>query len=317
MTSTSGLNRITAPGNELIATAGGSNTLTSNGINVLTSPYNQLLTTVGGTNYLDASSTGSNTITGGNNSMSATVSNLLISSTTSGSNTMQSTGQNGYNRMICDGSNTLGYNQMYNLGSANTAANKIESGAGDNYITTTTGGNFLLSYKIVMISTIQNYVEVNTTARYNLTTSSNAYYFNPTGANRWQIFDNGTTDSLYILQGASANGVYLGNGANAWTAWSDERVKKNIEPIESALDNIMKLNPVSYNYKKDDDMQAKRVGFVAQEVDKIFPDIVNESGMDSDDVTNILGLDTTALIPYLVKAIQELRAEVRELQAKN
>jgi hypothetical protein len=141
-----------------------------------------------------------------------------------------------------------------------------------------------------------------------------SYKFNSYGlaATRWRMYDNGTTNTVYFLQGAAVNGVYLGNGANGWSAWSDERIKKNIKPIDTALTDILKLKPVFYNYKGDEDTQALRAGFIAQEVQQVYPDIINESNMDSGDIKNLLGLDMTNLVPYLVKAIQDLNKKVEE-----
>jgi hypothetical protein len=145
--------------------------------------------------------------------------------------------------------------------------------------------------------------------------TGNYYNFNPTGsaAQRWRFYDNGTTNRMYLLQGAAANGVQLASGANAWSAWSDERVKKNITPVDTELNNVLKLRPVFYNYKKDAETQPKRVGFIAQELQKVYPELVDEGEMSVGDVDNVLTVETTSLIPYLVKAIQDLNKKVEEL----
>jgi hypothetical protein len=75
------------------------------------------------------------------------------------------------------------------------------------------------------------------------------------------------------------------------------------------------LKPVFYNYKADEDTQPKRVGFIAQEVRNIYPELVNEGEMSVGDVDNVLGLETTNLIPYLVKAIQELKTQLDDQTA--
>jgi len=159
------------------------------------------------------------------------------------------------------------------------------------------------------------YTEANSKIRIYNQSDRNEYRFNPAAtipsSQVWRLYDNGTTNVLYLLQGTSAlNGVYLANGANGWSAWSDERIKKNIKPIDTALTDILNLNPVFYNYKGDEDTQALRAGFIAQEVQQVYPDLINESNMDSGDIKNLLGLDMTNLVPYLVKAIQDLNKKI-------
>ena len=78
---------------------------------------------------------------------------------------------------------------------------------------------------------------------------------------------------------------------------SDERFKTNIKPVENILDKIMQLNPVSY--KKINSNQFE-YGFIAQEIRKVFPEIVYE------DKEGYLHINYISLIPLLVKAIQEL-----------
>lgn len=78
----------------------------------------------------------------------------------------------------------------------------------------------------------------------------------------------------------------------------------------------MKLRPVSYNFK-DNSVAAKtrsatsdntELGFIAQEVEKVLPNIVS-----ADDEGNKL-INYTAIIPSLVKAVQDLQAEVNALK---
>jgi len=91
---------------------------------------------------------------------------------------------------------------------------------------------------------------------------------------------------------------------------SDRRIKKNIESVKSALDDVVNLNPVFYNFKSDEDTYHRRVGFIAQELQEVYPDLVNDDGTTIGDVKNVLGIETTHLIPYLVKAIQELKTQL-------
>ena len=92
--------------------------------------------------------------------------------------------------------------------------------------------------------------------------------------------------------------------ANAWVTFSDERFKDNIRDIHGALEAILNLRGVEFTWKKSG---QKSVGFIAQEVDKVLPQIVVK-GKDG-----YLGLDYTKVIPYLVESIKELNRRIDEL----
>jgi hypothetical protein len=150
---------------------------------------------------------------------------------------------------------------------------------------------------------------VNNILRIEMYGNGNYYNFNPTGTARWRIYDNGTTNRLFVVQNNN-NGVVINNGANGWSSFSDERVKKNIRPVDTELDNVLKLKPVFYNYKTDEDTQPKRVGFIAQELQQVYPELVENCELTVGCVDNVLTVETTSLIPYLVKAIQELKTQL-------
>lgn len=120
----------------------------------------------------------------------------------------------------------------------------------------------------------------------------------------------GTTDRLMCMN--DTGGVYLTAGATSWTANSDIRLKENVEPIKTALDDIMHLNPIKYSLKDHKLTYADRAGFIAQEVQKYIPEVV--VGVETD--TEYLGLSYTELTPFIVRAIQELSSKVDELNAK-
>ena len=59
-----------------------------------------------------------------------------------------------------------------------------------------------------------------------------------------------------------------------FTTWSDRRAKENITNITSALDKVLQMRGVYFNYIKDD-AKVKRVGFIAQELQEVLPEVVN------------------------------------------
>jgi len=70
------------------------------------------------------------------------------------------------------------------------------------------------------------------------------------------------------------------------------------------LNNILKLKPCVYNYNSDDENHKSRIGFIAQDVETVYPNII-ENGSYSDELQdNIKAINTSDLIPYIIKAIQ-------------
>lgn len=86
---------------------------------------------------------------------------------------------------------------------------------------------------------------------------------------------------------------------------SDFRLKNTIEPIDTALDSILKLKPSTFFYNTKPDKQF--AGFIAQDILPIIPLAVEKRDDD------YYYLNQTSIIPYLVKAVQELSAQVTEL----
>jgi len=102
--------------------------------------------------------------------------------------------------------------------------------------------------------------------------------------------------------------VYAVNGT---IQTSDRRMKKDINDIHYGLNSLMQLRPVSYKWKQGD--QGLKLGLIAQEVQKVLPEVV-DVGTDEN---KTLGMNYSELIPVLIKAIQELKVENDALKAEN
>jgi hypothetical protein len=107
--------------------------------------------------------------------------------------------------------------------------------------------------------------------------------------------------------------VYSNGGALTNTNPSDLRLKTNVESVEYGLNEILQLNPVTYNLKEDKLNQGKQYGFIAQQVQEVMPDLVKPLQFEED----LLGLDKEAIYTILIKAIQELNAKVSALENKS
>ena len=94
---------------------------------------------------------------------------------------------------------------------------------------------------------------------------------------------------------------------------SDIRMKKDVVDATSKLDELMQLRVVNY-VLIDDPEERKMLGFVAQEIEQVFPALVEEFDVRDQETKELVmkqkSVKTTVLIPMLVKAIQELNAKV-------
>ena len=128
-------------------------------------------------------------------------------------------------------------------------------------------------------------------------------------------YDNTNTTSQVYAQfaynaGAAGGGQINGNGANqaAFGGFSDIRLKENVTNLPPQLENICSLRPVEFDFK---DGSGHQIGFIAQEMQEIYPDVV---GVGTDEMLTITGWSKTEA--RLVAAIQEQQAQIEELKAK-
>ena len=134
---------------------------------------------------------------------------------------------------------------------------------------------------------------------------------------------NGTFQAIgYYNRGANAWRMYvqdngnLQNTNNSYGAISDIKLKENIVDATPKLDKLMQVKVRNYNLKAD--QTHKQIGVIAQELEDVFPSLIEEF-VDKDGDGNDLGTKTKAVkysvfVPMLIKAVQELNAKV-EAQA--
>jgi nitrogen regulatory protein PII-like uncharacterized protein len=116
--------------------------------------------------------------------------------------------------------------------------------------------------------------------------------------------------TLDVTGTINATGV-ISVGGSALT--SDQRYKKNITPVTGALEKLSKLNPVNYDWRRDEFKERgfndkKQWGFIAQEVEKVMPELVHE------DMNGYQSLNYNGVIPLLTKAMQEQQTEMEKQQ---
>jgi hypothetical protein len=120
----------------------------------------------------------------------------------------------------------------------------------------------------------------------------------------------------YFFEGRAAGGGFqYGIRGNGTVATSDERRKKNIEPARSYLQDICSIPIVKYNWKSDEDTSPKELGWIAQDVQKVFPNMVVTHHDGPNDDQEVLLLKKEVFLPMLMKCIQEQQALITQLQA--
>lgn len=131
-----------------------------------------------------------------------------------------------------------------------------------------------------------------------------ATYFNMNNTvGRGWIFRNSTGDANVASITISGTAVFNGNV----TAYSDERIKTDIQVIDNAIEKIKQLRGVTYK-RTDDETLGRQTGVIAQEVLKVLPEAV----MGSEDTTYSVAYGN--MVGILIEAIKELNDKVNSLQ---
>ncbi|WP_201353813.1 tail fiber domain-containing protein [Hydrogenimonas urashimensis] len=183
-----------------------------------------------------------------------------------------------------------------------------------------------------------------TTGDHNTAIGFNAGANIQTGSNNTAIgYKAGTDTSPHQFSSSDSNKIVVGNNdiTNAyikvsWTVTSDERDKTDIAPIQYGLDYITRLQPKQFRFddrsrywveKEDGTIDKSKEpdgskkdekfmwGFISQDILEIEEELgIEDSPVVEKDNKEKLGLKETSLIPILVNAVKELKAEVDSLK---
>jgi Protein involved in vacuole import and degradation len=131
----------------------------------------------------------------------------------------------------------------------------------------------------------------------------------PNSTNFEFIYAEDTTQSKFIVW---SNGSVI-NRTGSYGTISDVKFKENIVDATPKLGDIAKLKVRNFNLKGE---STKQIGFIAQEFEEVFPNMVDVSTERGTDGETYKSIKTSVLVPMLVKAIQELSAKVTALENK-
>jgi hypothetical protein len=130
------------------------------------------------------------------------------------------------------------------------------------------------------------------------------------GTNRGFVFKGANTTSGAVAGiDASGNGRFIGDVV-AYSS-SDERLKNNQKNIDNALEKVESLNGIEFDWNdKQDTFTGHDIGVIAQEVEKVLPEIVNTRD------NGYKAVKYEKLVPLLIEAIKELSEKVKILENK-
>ncbi len=140
------------------------------------------------------------------------------------------------------------------------------------------------------------------------------FYYSGTGGESDKVTITGD-GKMGIGVGAPSNALTLPNNAdatgqglaNAWQTYSSRRWKENIKPLKGALEKVLRLQGVSYDWKANG---KHDIGFIAEEVGKIIPEVVDfeANGVDARSV------DYARLVALLIEGMKEQQKQIEELR---
>ena len=132
---------------------------------------------------------------------------------------------------------------------------------------------------------------------------------------------------VFINPNGTVGSIQTNGSATSYNTSSDYRLKKDVLPMQSALAKLAMLKPVTFKWKVDG---SDGQGFIAHELQAVFPDAVSgkKDATEEIEITdadgNVTGTETVALhqgvdhsklVPTLVAALQELKAEFEAYRA--
>jgi hypothetical protein len=132
--------------------------------------------------------------------------------------------------------------------------------------------------------------------------SATLRYNVPAGSNHTFFAGSTTLFNLY----SNGNATLLGS----LTQLSDARLKKTIAPLHNTLTKLIRLSGYSYYWKDTGRSKEQQIGLLAQEVQQLFPQLVQQ------DKAGVLSVNYTGLIPVLIETVKELNIKLEMQQKK-
>ena len=200
----------------------------------------------------------------------------------------------------------MGYQAGFGTYNATSYSNNVFLGYQSGYSENTGTGNVFLGYQSGYWETGSNKLYIDNSA------TASPLIGGDFSTNRLGINRIPTTYTLEVGGTIWANGSTISAGS---TTWSDERYKKNIVRLNNSLSNICKLRGVTYDWRYDEFKdknfpQGKQVGVIAQEIEKVYPEIITT------DADGYKSVSYEKLVPVLIEAIKEQQEIIKKHEAE-
>ena len=126
-------------------------------------------------------------------------------------------------------------------------------------------------------------------------------------SNNSVVIGNSEVTDIYMSQDSGAT-IYAGNATfnGDVVISSDKRLKANIVSLGATLSKLLQIDGKSYTMKKDES-EKQKIGLLAQDIEKVFPELVSESN-------GIKSVNYQGLVPVLINALKEQQSEIDELK---
>lgn len=129
---------------------------------------------------------------------------------------------------------------------------------------------------------------------------------------KWGLYVSSIDSSLNFYSNGSLR-ANIDRVTGVYTSLSDRNLKKNIEPLHPVLNNLMQLKPYIYNYADTKDGDRKAIGFMAQDVEPYFPDLVfHKKDRETGEPFMMMTYQSFGVIA--IRAIQEQQQQIKALQ---
>ena len=132
----------------------------------------------------------------------------------------------------------------------------------------------------------------------------------------YRPINQGTQAMRFYVGTTSVGYIGTSNSGAAFVSNSDYRLKENVVELTGALDRISELKPSRFNFIVEPNKTVD--GFLAHEVQDIVPEAVfgEKDAVDEEGNPDYQAMEQSKLVPLLVAAIQELKAEIELLKSK-
>ncbi len=197
----------------------------------------------------------------------------------------------------------------FNAGSGNLGSNNVIIGSNAGYYNTGSG-SILIGQKAGVNDTSSNRLYIDNSG----SSSSGALIYGEFNNKLLRINANVGINALpSALYAINLNGSASASGS--WFASSDARLKKNIRPVDFTINDLFKLNAVFFDWRKDEFpgmkfQEGTQIGVIAQEVEKVFPALVNT------DQNGFKAVDYSKLSVVLIKVVKDQESIIENQQSQ-